>query len=272
MSKTFDYFLQGWGLYMRFSAQANAEARIAYQKAIDADASGEFYRAHADLAYSLLHAWFFNWDKGVTLQNAKDALQKTPANCHSDYYYLWIKAALHLYSRDFDAARAVYQTCWNAAQKEAIPEDLEALRVDRAEMLLLTGKAAAAIADIEMAIKNTPVPEKWFYWVLSWAYFEDGQPQKALDAMRDNISNPRNSMRKNVIASLVALNRVPEAIEEAKRFLVEEKSQGITYASLHQPVVAEILKLEEKIPFEDLGRRSHWQNQLQQAFDGLLQP
>lgn len=272
MSKTFDYFLQGWGLYMRFTAQANAEARIAYQKAIDADVDGEFYRAHADLAYSILHAWFFNWDTKVTLQNAKDALQKTPAKYHTDFYYLWIKAALHLYSREFDDARTEYQNSWNAAQKDAISEDLEALRVDRAEMLLLTGKAKDAIADIAQAIKATPVPEKWFYWVQSWAYYEDGQWQQALDAMTKNIGNTRNGMRKNVIASLVTLNRVPDAVEEAKRFLLEEKSQGTTYAPPGQPVLAEILKQEEKIPFENLARRTHWQSQLQQAFDGLLQP
>src|SRR5215467_8363410 len=69
LNKAFSYHLRGWTFYLYFRADANAEARRMYREAIRED--GRFARAHADLAYSLLHAWLFNWDPAVTMDQAR---------------------------------------------------------------------------------------------------------------------------------------------------------------------------------------------------------
>ena len=128
-----------------------------------------------------------------------------------DYYSQWIRASVYLYDRqsdpDYTKTEAAYEEARRLAEdeKQAIPPDLQAFRVDRAEMWLLTGRAADAVPEILDAIAKTPVPEKWFYWVLSWAYYENNQWPEALAAIRHNISTPRNAMRKNVVASFVSL-------------------------------------------------------------------
>jgi predicted Zn-dependent protease len=260
--KYLDYFVHGWSLYMRFNKAANAEAREEYKNSIAENPN--FCRAYADLAYSILHAWLFNWDKTVSLQDAKDVLAKAPKACEDDYYFLWVKGALHLYSRDFVNATALYQRSWNMAQSVAIPSDLDALKVDRAEMLLLTGNAKQAIADIEAVLGNKKkVHEKWFYWVLSWAYYADGQWQKAIDAIDKNIRHRRNAIRLTVAASLAALGK--NAAAEAQSFIDDEGKQSITYTGLK-----EFLDLEDRVPFSNSKQAALWREHLAKAFDTVL--
>ncbi len=119
MSKTFDYFLQGWGLYSA-SARRPMPRRGSPIKGIDADR--EIYPAYADLAYSLLQL-DIQMDKSMTLQNAKTRCRKLPANCQ-DYYYLWIKA-LHV-SRDSTPPGGL-SDC-GPRKRNAVPSDLDALK------------------------------------------------------------------------------------------------------------------------------------------------
>ena len=261
--KYLDYFVHGWSLYMRFNRAANAEAREEYKNAIAENPA--FCRGYADLAYSILHAWIFNWDKTVTLQAAKDVLAKAPVSCKDDYYFRWVSGALSLYSRDFADADTLYKQSWNMAQQDAIPSDLDALTVDRAEMMLLTGNAKQAIADITAVLNKPKVHEKWFYWVLSWAYYADGQWQNAIDAVRSNIKSPRNAIRLTVAASLAALGKDAEAAAEAKCFVDDEAKQAIAYASLN-----EFLDLEDRVPFSNPSQAALWRQHLAKAFDTVL--
>ena len=93
-----------------------------------------------------------------------------------DYYNNWIAAACHLYLRQFDKATAAYDKALELAKSQAIPDEISALRIDRAEMLLLTDRGREALKEIQSVLADkSHTPEKWYYWVLSWAHYGEGQ-------------------------------------------------------------------------------------------------
>jgi hypothetical protein len=255
-----------------FDKRANAEAQRLYLAAIEADPS--FARPCADLAYALLQAYLYNWYEGSPLAvigamnaRAQEALTKDP----DDFYNLWIAADVALYSQDFDRAVAHYATLGAPALNKPMAAEEWAFRVDYADLLLLTGDPDQAVDIVKDAIQKAPFVEKWFYWVLGWAYYRGGWYQESLDALA-HFRVPRNAIRKNVIASLVGLGNVIEAQAQAQIFLDEEKAQGIAYADPGQPVLAGLMQIEDRIPFKDPNARQKWKDDLAQAFNGLTQP
>jgi tetratricopeptide (TPR) repeat protein len=257
-----------------FSKAANAEARRLYLAASKAD--GGFSRPCAELAYAVLQAYLYNWYEGdpehaIEEMNrwADEALIRDP----NDPNNTWVMANVRLYSGDFSGAAGGYQALGGASlNAPPLIDDQWAYQVDYADMKLLTGEAKEAIAIVTEVLKKCPVPEKWFYWVLAWAYYVDGQFEASLEAL-SQLSNPRNAIRKNVIANLVALGRLGQAQIQAATFLVEEKSQGIVYAdSQGYPVLPRLKAVEDRVPFKDPAMRDRWKNDLEPAFGGLVQP
>jgi len=255
-----------------FSKRANAEAQRLYQEAIDAD--NTFARPCAELAYAILQAYLYNWYEGepadaIQKMNfwADKALEKDP----DDPNNIWIKTDVSLYSKDFDAACSGYASLGGAQLNKPMPAESWAYPVDYADFKVLTGDAKLAISIVNQAVTACPVPEKWFYWVLAWAYYVDGQFQASLEAL-SHFPNPRNTIRKNVVANLVALGRLGEAQVQASTFLVEEKAQGITYATRSHPVFPGLSLIEDRIPFQHPAMLQRWKDDLEQAFGGLVQP
>jgi hypothetical protein len=115
------------------------------------------------------------------------------------------------------------------------------------------------------------VAEKWFFWVLGWAYYVNGQYDESLDVL-GKLGNPRNAIRKNIIANLVALNRPADATYHAHKFLAEENEQGITYAASGKPVWAAMEVKENKLPFQDKKQLQIWKNHLEVAFSKQVAP
>jgi len=255
-----------------FNKSANAEAQRLYLEAIKADPT--FARPCADLAYAILQAYLYNWYDGDETNalaemntRAQEALTKDP----TDSYNRWVMADVCLYSKDFANAAKHYSSLGVPQLKTPMAAEEWAYRVDYADMLLLTGDAKQAITIVNDVLQNCPLPEKWFYWVLSWAFYVDGQYQESLDALA-HFSRPRNAIRKNRICSLVGLKQIGAAQAEAQTFLDEEKAQGITYAAPGQPVWPGLWPIEDRIPFQNQSDLQRWKDDLNTAFGGLVQP
>lgn len=271
-TEALDYLLKGETYLQYFRKDANDEGQRMYKAAMKADPA--FARPYAYQAYAVLQAYLYNWyaaspDAAITEMTiyADQAIAVDP----DDYHGHWIRAAVSLYSRDFTDAKARYAAAAPIVAQRGIPDDQRAFQVDRADMLLLTGNPKQAITDVTAALKAAPVAERWFYWVLGWAYYVDGQYQESLDTFA-KFRVPRNAIRKNVIANLVALNNMTEAKNQAALFLGEEKEQGITYAPAGQDTFAGLSKIEDRVPFEDKTQLQLWKDRLQQAFDKVPQP
>ena len=270
MNKAFAYYLRGWTFYLYFRGDYNGEARRMYREAIKADP--KFARAHADLAYSVLHAWLFNWDSASTMEEAQKHAEAALKLEPDDYYNNWIAAACHLYLRQFDKATAAYDKALELAKSQAIPDEISALRIDRAEMLLLTDRGPEALKEIQSVLADkSHTPEKWYYWVLSWAHYGEGQYKESLAAL-GHIGRPRNAIRKNLIATQVALGNLAEAKADAAAFLKEEKGHGVTYGTAGRDALPGLLKIEDRLPFKNPEKLKRWKGHLSTAFEGALQP
>lgn len=283
MKKARECCLKAETFYLYFSKAANAEAQRLYREAIRLDPGCG--RAYADLAYAILHAWLFNWDPNASLDEALQHCVDASKLDDENYYWRWMKADIHLYRREYADAARLYDEAAARIADQAIAEEHWAFRVDRADMLLLTGQAGQAISEVQQAIDQLPAPENWFYWVLAWAYYEAGEYQLSLNAMR-RLRTPRNAMRKNVVCNLVALSELAagegraddaESLYEhaklhAEKFLQEEKSQGITYAAQGDLVFPGLSHIENRLPFKDTSRLQRWKGHLAKGFDGVVQP
>lgn len=270
MDKAFQYYSKAETFNLYFRREPNVEARRLYQAAIDE--RGDFAQAYSQLAYAQLQAWLYNWDfdssEGLPEEawsNANRAVQLAP----NDYYANWVLADICLYRKDFRQAATLYHTVFSLAEQQAVPEEQRAIRVDHADFLLLTGDSRSAVQQAQGVISERGVvPEKWFYWVLGWAHYVDGNYQQSLDAL-SKLGNPRNAIRKNVITNLVALtdqgeSRMAEAKGEAERFIEEEQDQGVTYADLDA-----LLFKENKLPFNDDEKLSEWKDRLKRGFEDV---
>lgn len=270
MDKPSQLMTKGDIFYHYFRRDANAEAQRLYKEAIKLDPS--LSQPYADLAYAQLTAWLYYWDPEMenldgALANAKQALANAKLRKENQYYAQWILADVHLYRKDFGLAEETYQIALDLAKTEAVAEEQRAMHVDWADMLLLTGRAEQAIGVVTTAIQDSPVVERWYYWVLGWAYYADGQYENSLQAMH-KLGNPRNAMRKNVIANLVAIDPKDSRIgTEVERFLKEESDQGIVYAGKGGTVWQTLAEVEKRVPFLDIARTSQWTSHLQSAFE-----
>lgn len=250
--------------YSYFRRDANAEARRLLLQAIEIDPNRA--QAYAELAYADLTAWLYNWDPAITsLDEALSRAERAVACDECDYYNHWILADVHLYRRDFDQAAQLFEVARKKAADQAIPEEQRAMQVDWADMLLLTGKTKQAIEVVEDAIAHSPVPERWFHWVLGWAYYADGQYERSLAAL-NKLGNPRNAIRKNVIANLVALKRHDEAMVHAEKYIAEEGDQGIRFAAAGAMVWPALEPIEDRVPFKEGKQQSDWKHQLSEGF------
>lgn len=287
MAKSLEYYLKGDTYYHYFDRNANAEARRLYRLAVDEERAGErpdFARPFSDLAYSILHAWLFNWDVEASLEEAHRLAVQAVEIAADDYYPRWMLAAVLLYLRRYEESDTAYREAMSLAADQAILEEQRALRVDWADYLLLTGEPEAALREVEEAIRQSPVPERWFHWVHAWALYETCQFQASIGALR-RLRSPRNAIRKNLIANFVALgdqareqsaadaeNYFELARFHARRFLAEELGQGVAYAPRGQLVWPGLSQVEDRLPFRDPARRNRWKGHLERAFEGLVQP
>ena len=150
MAQALDYYLKAETYYLYFDKQANAEARRLYGQAVDEERKKEkpeFARPFSDLAYSILHAWLFNWDPDASLDEAHGLAMEAIEIADNDYYTRWIMAAILLYQRQFDASESGYDEAMSLAADQAIPEEQRALR---AEALRLWGdhvQGSCGVAD-----------------------------------------------------------------------------------------------------------------------------
>lgn len=109
--KAWEYFMQGAELYRRFTKDANAEARVLFEKAIAEDKN--FARAYANLSATYRQDWLFGWTQELAsadqqalelVQKAEEKAKMEPEPKPSLPYALQQAAYVYMYRMDFDQA------------------------------------------------------------------------------------------------------------------------------------------------------------------------
>jgi hypothetical protein len=266
-TKALEYYLQGFRLHSLMTRKGNAQAQEMFKQATKEDP--KFARAYGHLAYTRLMGWLSGWIPSSTppadLRTLADKAVKVGG---ADYDNLWSKAGVYFYTAKFQpnpnaAFREgfdLFDQALDAAPKDAIDFNLDGLRVDIADAKFFAG--ANGLADINQAIKtiqtaidrlNPDYPRR-FLWSLGWAYYERAYFTekkddyiKSLDALLQ-ISNPTDTIVKNIIASKAALGWTAPAQRLAREF----RARNPDYT----------LALEERWPYRDAKRLRRWQGHL----------
>jgi hypothetical protein len=264
-SKAFEYYLQGFRLHCLMTKKANAQAQEMFKLATEE--APDFARAYGHLSYTRLLAWLNGWiESSKPPADIRPLADKAAKLDGGDYDNLWSKAGVYFYTAKFqkdpDAAFqegfGLFDQALKLAPKKAIDFNIEGLRVDIADAKFFAG----GLAEINQAIKTTkaaidklnPDFPRRFLWSLGWAYYERAyftekkeDYVKSLDALLQ-ISNPTDTILKNIIASKAALGwAVP-----AKRLARDFRCRNPNYT----------LAIEERWPYRDPKRLQRWQGHL----------
>lgn len=135
----------------------------------------------------------------------------------------WLMSLASLYQRDFGRALAERRAALSAAPSEPV------VLIDLARVLVFTGRAAEAVAELEEAFKQAPQVSPFIRAHLGLAYYCAGQYQKALDRL-SGLPAPTFKAVLFKAASLAALGQWEEARAATAELIT--KSPGTTTVTL----------------------------------------
>jgi tetratricopeptide (TPR) repeat protein len=273
--RAWEYYVLGYWLHSLMTKTANRQAREMFKAAIGeaAKAKTEFARAYGYLSYSLLIAYLHGWkedgvpaDQEVGIAKVVEYADRAFKSNPDDYDNRWSWAISLVFEGNFQSKRvdeglAEYDRAVAAAAKQAVPDNLHHIRVERADALFFAGNGLEdikrAIADTKEAIEAVPHNAKWYLWTLGWAYYEAGAYEDEAENAAQSLNallqfkNPPDLIVKNIIASCMALECGELAARWAGEFLA--RNPGYT------------LDFEDRWPYRDEQRRVRFKQHLSDA-------
>jgi adenylate cyclase len=191
--RAYDYFWRGRWYSQRFTKEANAQARLMFEKAIELEP--EFGSAYAGLGWTHYEDWAMQWsddpgslDRAFELARRALTLDVSLSVAHSllGHVYLWKKQ-----------------------HEEAIGEKEQVITLDPnnadgyadlAEVLVWAGRPGEAIGFVKKAMRLNPHYPVNYLFTLGFAYLTEGQYEEAIKAQKEALTqNP------DFLASYMAL-------------------------------------------------------------------
>lgn len=245
----YDYLMQGWHEWYKFTPEGNREARRLFDTARKTDPS--YARAYVGLAWTYALDYEYDWTEDYknavdqALAFAKKAVQLGP----KDYRSYWVLGWAYLYSWEHEQAEAAYNRA-----RDMNPNDAELL-AEMASLLIYIGRPEQAISQIKEAMRRNPFFDQWYVEYLGWAYQEAGQPQECIDTLEKIIDTQPTQEQLWLLRILAAcyadpkVNRMADAQRTAKEILMLDP--GFSMAA-HRKYV------EETLPYKTPQQIDHW--------------
>ena len=207
-----DLVLRSEALLLRHAKEDNAEAGRLAERAIALDPTNAL--AHVQLGWSRFMEFSSGWVDGrrealeAAFAHAQRAVLLDEANCRAR----WLLGNLHLYRREFDAARDQLH-----AAMELNPNDVEARGI-YGLYLVCTGNPTAALEQFDLAKRLNPFEFNWAIWYRGIALFTARRHDEAVATLR-RVHNPINEVRLWLAASLAAAGSTAAAGAALAQFL-----------------------------------------------------
>jgi adenylate cyclase len=245
----YDYLMQGWHEWYKFTPEGNREARRLFETARKADPS--YARAYAGLAWTYALDYEYDWTEDYknaverALEYAKKAVQLGP----KDYRSYWVLGWAYLYSWEHEQAEAAYNRA-----REMNPNDAELL-AEMASLLIYVDRPEQAIAQIKEAMRRNPFFDQWYVEYLGWAYQEAGRPQECIDTLEKIIDAEPSQEQLWLLRILAAcyadprVNRMADAQKIAKKILTLDPGFSM---EAHRRYV------EETLPYKTPQQIDRW--------------
>ena len=175
---SYDYLMQGWHEWYKFTPESNREARRLFETARKADPT--YARAYASLAWTHALDYEYEWTDQYEEAVAQAlALSKKAVELdEKDYRSYWVLGWSYLYSWQHEQAEAAYNKA-----RQMNPSDTE-LMAEMASLLIYIGRPQQAIEQLQEAMRRNPFHERWYVEYLGWAYQEAGMAKECVDTMK----------------------------------------------------------------------------------------
>ncbi|MEQ1953185.1 adenylate/guanylate cyclase domain-containing protein [Mesorhizobium yinganensis] len=224
--EAYDLCVRGRAL-IGISPAASRESRLLLERAIMLDP--DYAEAHRLLAFHLWQAWAqwgepaeINRPMAVAMAEKAVKLDANDAGCR------FVLGHLLAYERRWPESDAQF-----AAAIEIDPNYADAW-ADMSDFSVLSGKPAAAIEQVQKALRLNPHPPGWYYWDLGFAQYAARQYELAVATLR-NEATYRTISRRLLAASLAQLGRMDEAHQEAALFMASNPHFTIGNWAASQP-------------------------------------
>ncbi|MFQ5938050.1 MAG: tetratricopeptide repeat protein, partial [Acidiferrobacterales bacterium] len=235
-------------IWLRFTKEANEEARGLIEKAIELDPG--YARAYTMLAWVNLNEYQYKFsdDPEKSLERAFELAQKSIALDDADDWSHWALGVVYLYQRKFDESIAEYE---RALARN--PNDADVL-AHMGLALTFAGQPERAIQQLTRAKRLNPNYPPWYPSILGFAYVVAKQYEPAIIALREQVNRMPDwpTPHRTLAVAYAQLGRQDDARGEVETLLKLDPQASIENVKLG-------------LPFKDEGILEHFLGGLRKA-------
>jgi TolB-like protein/DNA-binding winged helix-turn-helix (wHTH) protein/predicted Zn-dependent protease len=175
--EAYDYYLRGLAYFVRFTKEANRQARQMYEKAIALDP--QYAQVYVDLGYTYYLEWAWRWSADPqTLEQTLALAQK--AVSLNDF----LPGVHSILSRVYASKRQYEQAIMEGERAIALAPNLAESYANQAEALNIAGRPEDALRALEQAMRLNPRYPAWYLGHAGWAYNSTGRYEEAIAALK----------------------------------------------------------------------------------------
>jgi tetratricopeptide (TPR) repeat protein len=213
--EAYDDFLRGSAQFLRFTLEANTQARQLYEKALELDP--QYAEAYQALGYTYLREWMAQWsplpqnlDRAFELEQKALVLDPSLPFAHVllGWVFLW---------KDRQYEQAVAE----AERAIALDPNNADSYIALAEILTCQGRSEEAIGWMQEAIRLNPRYPALYLRILGTAYYWTGRTEEAIAAFKRALARNPNWLAAHFFLAFVysEVGREAEARAEAAEVL-----------------------------------------------------
>jgi adenylate cyclase len=171
--EAYDYYLRGLEYQLRFTKEANVQARQMYAKAVKLDP--QFAAAYAQLGFAYFDQWSLGWSQDPqTLEQAFTLAQQAIAVDHLLPDGHRLLGIVYLWKKQHELAVAEARRALDLNPNHA--DSYVAL----GDILSWAGRAEETVPLVEKAMRLNPQYPVWYLWDLGHAYYLTGRYEEAI--------------------------------------------------------------------------------------------
>jgi TolB-like protein/DNA-binding winged helix-turn-helix (wHTH) protein/Flp pilus assembly protein TadD len=183
--EAYDNVLRGVGYFVRYTKEANAQARQMYEKAIALDP--QYAEAYVGLGQTYVIEWVWHWSADP------QTLERAGALAHQSLALDDSLPKAHLLLSRVYALQQQYEQALAEVERSIVldPNNAESYAY-RSDALAYAGRPEEALQAIEQAIRLDPHYPPWYLLVSGFAYRMTGRYAEAIAALKEAISRSPN--------------------------------------------------------------------------------
>jgi tetratricopeptide (TPR) repeat protein len=210
--RAYDLLLRAKALTEKSTRTDNAQALACAERALELDPTSARACAHAAWCHFRNRMGCWTADREHALAKAYELAQRAVVLDETDSFGHINLGLVHLFRREYDEARSEFERAIDLNANDPHP------RRGYGFFLAATGKAEAAIEQINLAKRLNPFDTRWVPWIMGAVCFTARRYDDAVAALRQ-VRDPINEARGWLAASYAHAGRLQEARATLEEFL-----------------------------------------------------